>query len=361
MLSIKLCSMFNSRGHIVYFYGIKNADVKVSKIIPVVDINNYNELKKESNNFVDPRYMRPDIDIYKKLKYDIITKFSNNLRSKLNIHYTDGDVVLHVGNTFNSKWFIKEMIHIDASAMGGCIFQNNVVFITEPWRYNIENVDTDCIKEKITNSTVILPWFNPNNFNYNNFENGNKLEDNKSKEIYLYLARCSKVKGLIIYLILAKKFPNRTFWIAGNAVSYNSNTNILVDDENVSHNLNDYPNVKYWGVADINLKRKLLNSASLLIQPTLYYEPCGWNVIEAMLSGTPVIAPNKGGFSQTIIDKVTGYLYNNVSDISEILENKLYENLNSKQIREYAQNTFSEDRAYRQYIEFFDKITKNSN
>jgi glycosyltransferase involved in cell wall biosynthesis len=40
-------------------------------------------------------------------------------------------------------------------------------------------------------------------------------------------------------------------------------------------------------------------------------------VIEAMASGKPVIAPNEGGYRETIINKVTGLL------IDDINENKI--------------------------------------
>lgn len=46
------------------------------------------------------------------------------------------------------------------------------------------------------------------------------------------------------------------------------------------------------------------------------------NVCEAMASGKPVIAPNEGGYKETVIDGVTGKL------IDDIDEDKLIETIN---------------------------------
>ena len=35
--------------------------------------------------------------------------------------------------------------------------------------------------------------------------------------------------------------------------------------------------------------------------------------VEAMASGKPIIAPNEGGYKETIIDKKTGILINNIN------------------------------------------------
>ena len=38
------------------------------------------------------------------------------------------------------------------------------------------------------------------------------------------------------------------------------------------------------------------------------------NVVEAMASGKPVIAPNEGGYKETIIDGKTGILIENINE-----------------------------------------------
>ncbi|MCA9750241.1 MAG: glycosyltransferase, partial [Romboutsia sp.] len=321
MLAIKLCSMFRSRGHIVYFYGIEDAEVSASKIVDVIAKNDYDEVSRVSNDFKDPRYMT-GLPVLSEGKQKIIDNFAKNLQIKLHAYYTPGDVVLHIADCIPEDHYFKKMIHIEALAMGGNIYNSNVIFITEPYRqYQYKKYET-----LIKNSTVILPWFNPNDYKI-----GKKKDDT-----YLYLARCGKCKGLDTYLNISKEFPDRKFLIAGGVVEYNKKRNIIVDDENNKIHLNDYPNVKYMGIVDAKQRKILLSRVSLLIQPTKYFEPCGWNVIEAMLSGTPVIVPLKGGFCQTVIHGATGFFCNVYQDYITYLERRSYKTLIPEHIRDYA-------------------------
>lgn len=43
-------------------------------------------------------------------------------------------------------------------------------------------------------------------------------------------------------------------------------------------------------------------------------EDYGMNAVEAMASGKPVIAPNEGGYKETIIDRITGKLIDNINE-----------------------------------------------
>lgn len=60
------------------------------------------------------------------------------------------------------------------------------------------------------------------------------------------------------------------------------------------------------GVADTELKRLLQTAAVMLYTPHL--EPFGLAAVEAMASGTPVVAVREAGPAETVIDGVTGFL-----------------------------------------------------
>jgi glycosyltransferase involved in cell wall biosynthesis len=72
-------------------------------------------------------------------------------------------------------------------------------------------------------------------------------------------------------------------------------------------------NVRYVGVVRDSLsKARLLWEATVLVQPSQYLEPCGFNVIEAHLCGCPTVVPAHGAFPDHVQDGENGFLDTNV-------------------------------------------------
>ena len=107
-------------------------------------------------------------------------------------------------------------------------------------------------------------------------------------------------------------------------------------------------------VGYINGKRKsyYLSKAKALLVPIQWEEPFGLTVVEAMLSGTPVIAFRRGAMSELIIDGKTGFLCDNEEQMLVALS-KLSE-LNPFDIREHARHHFSSAKMAIEHLKYLD-------
>jgi glycosyltransferase involved in cell wall biosynthesis len=67
-------------------------------------------------------------------------------------------------------------------------------------------------------------------------------------------------------------------------------------------------------------KRDLLAAARCLVFPIRWEEPFGLVMIEAMVTGTPVVALRAGSVDEIVVDGKTGYVCNEPSDLGAALE-----------------------------------------
>jgi glycosyltransferase involved in cell wall biosynthesis len=65
--------------------------------------------------------------------------------------------------------------------------------------------------------------------------------------------------------------------------------------------------VDYMGVLDAPARNTLLRGARALLAPSMYLEPFGSVVVEAMFLGTPTISTDQAGMSETVRHGVTGF------------------------------------------------------
>jgi len=66
--------------------------------------------------------------------------------------------------------------------------------------------------------------------------------------------------------------------------------------------------IEYVGEVGGSAKRELLAEAMCLLNPMQWHEPFGMVMIEALSSGTPVVATPRGAAPEIVDDSVTGYL-----------------------------------------------------
>lgn len=145
-------------------------------------------------------------------------------------------------------------------------------------------------------SRVIPNYFDPEDFDFS-----------RDKDDYiLFLGRVSELKG-ISTCVQATQAAGRRLKIAGQG-----RLSDLGYDRTPDH-------CEELGYADKTMRRRLLSRARALIIATNYLEPFGGVVVEALLSGTPIITPHFGAFAE-IQTEHTGFLCHTLRDYVQAIE-----------------------------------------
>lgn len=110
-------------------------------------------------------------------------------------------------------------------------------------------------------------------------------------------------------------------------------------------------NIEFLGWVSEDKKIELLSGARAFIHPQV--EDFGITAIEAMASGTPVIAYNKGGATETVKEGKTGVLFGEQSweSLLDAVLNFDHKGWNPKEIRTWAEK-FSKDRFKKEIKDF---------
>lgn len=280
-------------------------------------------------------------------KYKIIYKTRSNFQNHLNAR------TVHLNDIFLVFWDLYDMESFSKiESLGGIVIeglcQYGTVLQTPKFKYSVfasasEHKLRVSFQNTIGKYAIIPPFFDPSDFNFS---------ANKIKDTYLYLGRLQECKGFWIIIQLAKCFKDKTFWVAGQARIDKNFLEYQTYDQTMKWlDLSETPNLIYKGLADKELRKELLSKASILIQPSMYDEPFGWNIIEANLSGTPVITSDRGAFLETVTNGINGYRLNPISSYekwreifdktSEISPQRCYDHVESKYTPERIMDAYT--------------------
>jgi len=114
--------------------------------------------------------------------------------------------------------------------------------------------------------------------------------------------------------------------------------------------------VEYVGVANAEQRKQLMKNAKALFGLTYYVEPFGNMIIEANLSGTPVITTDWGAFPEIVLDGETGYRVRDFKSLLTAIES--IDKIDPFNCREWGLN-FSDEEIHYKHKNFLDKIIKN--
>jgi len=168
----------------------------------------------------------------------------------------------------------------------------------------------------------------------------------KPKNYFLYMGTFGEHKNPKDAILAAKKANVKLVLIGGKKREpyFSKEIKPLLDGKQI----------KYLGEVSDKKRVELLKYAKALLFPIKWPEPFGLVMIEAMASGTPVIAYPDGAVPEVVKDKETGFIVRNVKQIAEAI--KKIDVINRKKCRERVERYFSVEKMIDNYEKIIRKL-----
>jgi glycosyltransferase involved in cell wall biosynthesis len=116
----------------------------------------------------------------------------------------------------------------------------------------------------------------------------------------------------------------------------------------------DGSHVEFVGCAGPDKRNELLGGAYALLHPINFAEPFGLSVVEAMASGTPVVAFNRGSMPEVVADGRTGFLVGSIDEAVAALAR--VPELKRTDCRRWVEERFNADRMIDSYLRVYENI-----
>ncbi len=337
MLTYRFCQMMMDMGHEVYHYGTEDSNPTCTEHIDVLT----EAVQKQAYGNWDP-YKQLWIHSGKDLAY---TTFRKNAIKELTRRKEPGDILL----ISNGNW-LREIS--DKAGQGiatvepfvGYLgyFSKYKVFPSYAWMHHMygkmsRQPNTENFVTGNWYDAVIPHFFDPSDYTF----------EEKKDDYFLYLGRLIERKGIHIAVDMCNRVGAKLY-VAGQPL-YPDRL-----EESLKRVGASGPNVEYLGVLDEPGMDKWRSKARALIAPSLYMEPFGLIIPEALFSGTPVITTDWGAFAETVKHGEVGYRCRSMDDFIWAANN--VDKIDPRACREFAIANFSTKRIGKAYHEYFTKI-----
>jgi glycosyltransferase involved in cell wall biosynthesis len=278
-------------GYTVYFYGIEGSEVPCTEFIQVVSKE---EWEKEYGNR-DPNKTypyNPNGPTYQ--------TFNRNAVKEINLRKQEKDILAVTLGNFQKP--IADEVQIALTVEIGVGYEGTFAkyrtYESYAWMHFLAGIQGGYQANGDFYHTVIPYAIDPEDYTFKE----------KKEDYYLYLGRVIKRKGVDIAIQTTKAIGARLI-VAGQK-----------DNDEV-----DLSDVEYVGYADLEKRKELLANARAVFVPTMYFEPFGAVVVEAGMSGTPVLTTDFGAFTETVVNGKNGFRCSTLKDF--ILATKNLENI----------------------------------
>ncbi|MCK5466144.1 glycosyltransferase family 4 protein [Candidatus Parcubacteria bacterium] len=190
-------------------------------------------------------------------------------------------------------------------------------------------------------------------FNYvDTIYNGINLKDftfnPKPQDYLVWLGRIHYGKGLW-NAVNAAKVSKEKLIIAGNITcetdeEYFQSVKPMIDGKQI----------KYIGEVGLKKKNELLSNAKAVLFPTIWEEPFGLVMTEAMATGTPVIGFKKGSVPEVIKNGKTGFVVKNDKEMIKAIRN--IDKIDRAECRKRVEDNFTVEKMVDGYEKVYKKI-----
>lgn len=160
----------------------------------------------------------------------------------------------------------------------------------------------------------------------------------KDKKVVLFTGRLTKNKG-VDFLIKAAPLIRGTVVIVGDGPERKN-----LEDEIKRNKINNVVMVGYINTGDQRLFHAFYERADVFVSPSVWDEPLGLTILEAMAAGAPVVATKRGGVLSLIQDTVNGFLVKprNSKEIAGVVNALLADDKLRKRVSNAAYKTVVE-------------------
>jgi len=177
----------------------------------------------------------------------------------------------------------------------------------------------------------------------------------EKQDYYLFFSVMARYKGAEKALQLAKE-TGKLFVFAGRNG----------DMTDVIRNCG-LPNVGFLGEVSNKVRAELFANAKALVFPTGawgdadppdWLEVFGLVLLEALASGTPVIASDNGACPEVIEDGKVGFVCSSYEEMREAIEEEYVDDIDPRTCRKYCEQRFSAERMASDYIKLYKKCLR---